>query len=373
MNISRISRLIVALAGLFFAGAALALWMTPETAAHRLGIEIVRATAVPVVRADLGGLFAAMAVLSLAAAWTRRPSWIYPAVAVVTAVVIGRCLGWIANRGIGRDVIEFAVELGVIAALLCTLPGSLQPRVPEPRRIRRSSLIAMVIVMVPAALGAAALMNEGLEQRIFERAAQQRAAVVNRAPLEDDALRVAICGSSAPLPSEERGKACVAIFAGGKFYVIDAGPESVENLVLWAFHCRRSARYFSPTFTRITSAISVSSICRRGPPVDRFRSPSMGGPASTASSRVSTMPIVSTRATGRHTIPNASCRNRRGRWCRRRSSSLAQRRPQRIVPLRCSTMGGSGSALSKWITRPLRLLTPTGSTTRDDRRWSPAI
>jgi ribonuclease Z len=44
---------------------------------------------------------------------------------------------------------------------------------------------------------------------------------------------VAICGSSAPLASAARAKACVAVFAGGKFYIVDSGPESTENLVLW--------------------------------------------------------------------------------------------------------------------------------------------
>jgi ribonuclease Z len=51
--------------------------------------------------------------------------------------------------------------------------------------------------------------------------------------LADDALRVAVCGSSAPLASATRAKACVAVFAGGKFYIVDSGPESTENLVLW--------------------------------------------------------------------------------------------------------------------------------------------
>jgi hypothetical protein len=35
-------------------------------------------------------------------------------------------------------------------------------------------------------------------------------ATVNAAPLADDALRVAVCGSSAPLPSADRTKPCVA-------------------------------------------------------------------------------------------------------------------------------------------------------------------
>ena len=46
-------------------------------------------------------------------------------------------------------------------------------------------------------------------------------------------MRIAVCGSSAPGPSASRAKACVAVFAAGKFYVVDTGPESVESLVLW--------------------------------------------------------------------------------------------------------------------------------------------
>jgi ribonuclease Z len=72
-----------------------------------------------------------------------------------------------------------------------------------------------------------------VQQRIFDRAAAKRAATVNTAVLTDDAMRVAVCGSSAPLPSAARAKACIAVFAGGKFYIVDAGPESVENLVTW--------------------------------------------------------------------------------------------------------------------------------------------
>jgi ribonuclease Z len=76
-------------------------------------------------------------------------------------------------------------------------------------------------------------MRQDIGQEVFDRAAADMASRVNMAPAADDALRVAICGSSAPLPSASRAKACVAVFAGGKFYIVDAGPESVENLVLW--------------------------------------------------------------------------------------------------------------------------------------------
>lgn len=48
-----------------------------------------------------------------------------------------------------------------------------------------------------------------------------------------DELKVTLCGTSGPLPIRDRAKACVAIEAGGALYVVDAGPESTENLIAW--------------------------------------------------------------------------------------------------------------------------------------------
>jgi ribonuclease Z len=93
-------------------------------------------------------------------------------------------------------------------------------------------LLAFAVAAVAVAGGLLAF-NTSVQQAIFDRAAARLTAVENRAPLADDALRVAICGTSAPLPSKDRAKACVAVFAGGKFWIVDSGPESVENLVLW--------------------------------------------------------------------------------------------------------------------------------------------
>src|SRR5262249_2784896 len=141
-----------------------------------------------------------------------------------------------AKTMLGNDVIELAVELGAIAALVAL--GRTQLSVPSTaaafgyarRGKLRTSLIAGGF-LVPF-VGFAAFMSPAMQQRMFEAAAQKRTSSVNTAPLADDALRVAVCGSSAPLPSANRAKACVAVFAGGKFYVVDVGPESVENLVI---------------------------------------------------------------------------------------------------------------------------------------------
>ncbi len=48
-----------------------------------------------------------------------------------------------------------------------------------------------------------------------------------------DALTVTMCGTSGPLPIRDRAKACVAIQAGGLLYLVDVGPESNKNLMLW--------------------------------------------------------------------------------------------------------------------------------------------
>lgn len=98
-----------------------------------------------------------------------------------------------------------------------------------------SNLLKIVVaVLVLFALAVLAVLYvPGVAQAIYDRGAKTKTAASNSGPLTDDALRVAICGSSAPLPSASRAKACVAVFAGGRYWVVDAGPESVENLVLW--------------------------------------------------------------------------------------------------------------------------------------------
>jgi ribonuclease Z len=90
----------------------------------------------------------------------------------------------------------------------------------------------LIVVSLVAAAAVGLLSIPAVQWRIFDYGARAQTRL-NPAPLADDAVRIAICGSSAPLPSGPRAQSCVAVFAGGKFYIVDVGPESVENLVLW--------------------------------------------------------------------------------------------------------------------------------------------
>jgi ribonuclease Z len=59
-----------------------------------------------------------------------------------------------------------------------------------------------------------------------------------------DGLRVIFCGTSGPLPVAGRAKPCTAIEAGGALYIVDAGPESTENLVTWRVPLSRAKAVF---------------------------------------------------------------------------------------------------------------------------------
>jgi ribonuclease Z len=230
----RPGRFVVPGAALLFAGVGLATWISPSHAATRFGLDPDGASGVIALRADLGGLFIGLAVLCGAAVWTGRRIWSLAAAAMLGAIAVGRAIGWIENGGPAGDGVDLAIETVVIAALALSAPRTTEADARPARATRgRGSRMAVAVGVVLAAAGSMAMLSPRVQQAIFDRGARTAASDVNTAPMADDALRVGICGSSAPLPSAARAKACVAVFAGGKFYVVDAGPESTENLVRW--------------------------------------------------------------------------------------------------------------------------------------------
>lgn len=231
MSTSRLGRFIVTLAAMLFAAVGLGFWVAPEQTAHGIGLEAVRATGITALRADVGGLFLGLALLCAGAVWTKHRAWFIATALVVAAIAVGRLIGW-AGGGVTRnDAVQLVIELTIIAASIAASGTSpMSDRIARPRR---SIIAAGVILFLVGAGVSLALLNPTVVQAVYDRGAEKATSAPNMGPLVDDALRVGICGSSAPLPSAPRAKACVAVFAGGKFYVVDSGPESTENLVLW--------------------------------------------------------------------------------------------------------------------------------------------
>jgi len=231
---STAARVVAALAGLLFAGLGGALWISPESAAGRLGLTASGAEGVVAIRADIGGLFVGLALLCGAAARSRRRPWFLAAAAMLAALAAGRLLGWMQVGGTPGGVPALVTELGLAGLLVATSHERPEAAITSAPRRRLRWMLALAGLSGVAAIVVIVLFSSPtVLQAVFNMAAKRVAATVNTAPLEDDALRVAVCGSSAPLPSARRAKACVAVFAGGRFYVVDAGPESTENLVLW--------------------------------------------------------------------------------------------------------------------------------------------
>jgi ribonuclease Z len=96
-----------------------------------------------------------------------------------------------------------------------------------------AALVALAGALV-LALAALVRRSETVQDLLVERIAL---ATFDGAPgaglVEGDALRVLVCGSSSPLPSPDRARACTAVFAGGRVYLVDVGPGAWNRLALW--------------------------------------------------------------------------------------------------------------------------------------------
>jgi ribonuclease Z len=44
-------------------------------------------------------------------------------------------------------------------------------------------------------------------------------------------MRVVLCGTSSPLPDPARAKPCTMVIAGGKYYLVDIGPEATKTIM----------------------------------------------------------------------------------------------------------------------------------------------
>jgi len=229
----RISRIVVALFALLFAVVGLGFWVAPTELGRRFFLEAVGVDGFSTLRADLGGLFVGAAILFGMGVWRKRDSLLTGAAVVVSAVIAGRVIGFVAHGWSRATLLSLAIEVVAVAALVTYARALRASGTKDPRGMGRRTLAVGAIVAVAVGVVGGVLLLPGVQQWLFERGANRATATVDSAPFADDAMRVGICGSSAPLASALRAKACVAVFAAGKMYLVDVGPESVENLLLW--------------------------------------------------------------------------------------------------------------------------------------------
>lgn len=98
--------------------------------------------------------------------------------------------------------------------------------------MRRVLLSIAVVCALLASAAALFAYSPALQDRLVERVVTR---IVTSRPMElfePNALRVAFCGSAGPFPHASRERPCVAVFAAGRFWVVDAGPGSWNTLAL---------------------------------------------------------------------------------------------------------------------------------------------
>lgn len=86
----------------------------------------------------------------------------------------------------------------------------------------------LVAVLVVAGIIAAATRIPAVEDRLFAGAVYRAVGRDAAALFDGDGLKVFFCGTGSPLPSAKRAQTCTAVFAGDRFFIVDAGTGSWE-------------------------------------------------------------------------------------------------------------------------------------------------
>jgi len=112
-----VSRLLVAIIGLLSITAVNQHWFDVASLEAARGIKAIGAIGAANIRADIGGLFLAIGVFALVAAWKRSATWLLATWLLPALALLGRFISLILD-GIGPKVIEPMVVEAIILVLL---------------------------------------------------------------------------------------------------------------------------------------------------------------------------------------------------------------------------------------------------------------
>jgi ribonuclease Z len=99
--------------------------------------------------------------------------------------------------------------------------------------MRRLVQLLVAIVFIGFGVFIAITRYAPLQDAIVHRMAASVFAQTRAELFTDDALRALACGTASPVADHDRASACVAVFAAGKFYVVDTGMGAWKNFALW--------------------------------------------------------------------------------------------------------------------------------------------
>lgn len=111
-------------------------------------------------------------------------------------------------------------------------------------------LVQFLVFLVFVGFGAFLAITRvaSLQDAIVRRTVSSVVRAVPEHLFDEGTLTALACGTSSPMSDPNRASACVAVFAGGRFYVVDTGMGSWKNLGLWRVPAERIGAIFYTHF-----------------------------------------------------------------------------------------------------------------------------
>lgn len=82
----------------------------------------------------------------------------------------------------------------------------------------------LALGLVVGAVFYLSLRSERVQDRLLDAAVARRAKADHAELFEPESLNVVFCGTGSPMPDPDRGSPCIAVFAGDRLFLVDAGP-----------------------------------------------------------------------------------------------------------------------------------------------------
>jgi ribonuclease Z len=99
--------------------------------------------------------------------------------------------------------------------------------------MRTLQWIAAVTAALVVVAAATLWFSPSAQDAVLRRVAARQLRPPLPPPPATTAIRLVFCGTGSPLPDHHVAKSCLFVMAGPHTFVVDTGPESTENLLMW--------------------------------------------------------------------------------------------------------------------------------------------
>lgn len=112
-----VARILTGLIGLLSIQGAWHHWFQTAMLAEERGMQPLGAIGRANIRADVGGIFLAIGLFALMAAWKKSASWTAGAIVIVGSTLFGRFVSGAIDGISAREAMPMAIEAGVLVVL----------------------------------------------------------------------------------------------------------------------------------------------------------------------------------------------------------------------------------------------------------------